>query len=449
MVDQNVLAFVEEEMRKCMKCGNCQAVCPVYKETKTEASVARGKIQLAAAVLKGELELTPEFGDKMFKCLLCKTCMSLCPCGVQVDKVVMAAREEIARKKGLHPLKKVIFRVLKNPAIFDLGLTAGSHFQGLLFKKSPVGKGNSPRFPVGLDMKRVIPGIKRQSLKNRFKEVVPAATGSVTPKLDGRKIKRVAFYTGCTINHMFTDVGKSVVEVLTRNGLEVVIPKKQHCCGTPVFAHGDTKTAREMAISNISVFEAASVDAVIIACGTCTSAWKHYFPDWLKGTPEYDRAVQMDKKTFEITDFLMKLEGFNNNLGKVNMKVTYHDSCHLTRELGIRNQPRELIRKIPGVELIEMKHPDRCCGGAGSFSLMYYDISLGILEKKMNDAKATGADYIMTGCSGCRMQLIDGIARFNADAGILHPIQALDMAYKAWDKENSDATQKSLKAAVG
>lgn len=438
MADQNVLRFVEEEMRKCMKCGNCQAVCPVYKETKTESNVARGKIQLAESVLKGELEVTSEFGDKMFKCLLCKTCMSKCPCGVQVDKIIMAAREEIARKKGLHPVKKAIFRILKNPGLFDFAINTGGRFQGLLFKKNSDGIGARPRFPVGLDMKRVIPGIKKKSLKNQLPEVIPAAKGTQVPVIDGKPIKRVAFYTGCTINHMFTGVGKSVVNVLTSNGIEVVLPRRQHCCGTPVYAHGDTKTAREMALSNIEVFENAGVDAIVIACGTCTSAWKHYYPEWLKDTPDASRAVQAKDKTFEITEFLLKLENVMSLAGEVDMKVTYHDSCHLTRELGIKNQPRELLKNIPGVEFIEMKNPDRCCGGAGSFSLMYYDVSLGILEKKMGDVKRTGADYLLTGCSGCRMQLLDGTARFDAGVMVLHPVEVLDMAYKARQQEKAE-----------
>lgn len=446
MADQNVLRFVEEEMRKCMKCGNCQAVCPVYKETKTESGVARGKIQLAASVLKGELEVTSEFGDKMFKCLLCKTCMSNCPCSVQVDKIIIAAREEIARQKGLHPVKKAIFRILKHQGLFDFSISAGSRFQGLLFRRTSDGIGASPRFPVGLDMKRVIPGIKKKSLKSQMQEVTPAVMGTKAPIIDGKQIKRVGFYTGCTINHMFTGVGKSVVNVLTSNGMEVVIPKRQHCCGTPVFAHGDTKTAREMAQSNIAVFEEAGVDAIIVACGTCTSALMHYYPMWLEDTPDASRAAEMRDKTFEITDFLLKIDNVTRNTGEVNMKVTYHDSCHLTRELGIRNQPRELLKGIPGVELVEMKKPDRCCGGAGSFSLMYYDVSLGILERKIEDVKGTGADYLLTGCSGCRMQLLDGTARFNAGVMVLHPVEVLDMAYKARQQEGAEVKVRRKRA---
>lgn len=435
MTKVDALQIVREEMKKCMKCGNCQAVCPIYQETKSEANVARGKIKLAEAVLKGELELTPGFNDKMFKCLLCKTCMENCPCGVQLDRVVLAAREAVAEEKGLHPVKKAIFQVLKRPAVFDLGLKVGGHFQGLAFKRRPDGIGCTPRFPVGLDMKRVIPKIRTRSVKDSFPPVIPARPtgdikgGNVKPKM------RVAFFTGCTINHMFTDVGKAVVEVLTRNGVEVVIPQMQHCCGVPVFAHGDLKTAREMALSNISIFEKAEVDGVIVACGTCTSAWKHNFPDWLKDTPHYEKALSWGEKTFEITDFLLHRIDLNENLGRVPMKVTYHDSCHLNRELGITQAPRELIKKIPGVELVEMKNPGRCCGGAGSFSLLYYDLSLGILEKKMADARATGADSILTGCSGCKMQLEDGAARFFPGVKIMHPVQLLEMAYRRYDQE--------------
>lgn len=441
MQEFNALEMVQEELRKCMKCGNCQAVCPVYRETRNEGSVARGKIKMAEALLKGELEVTEKFTEKMFQCLGCMTCMSICPCGVKLDKVVFAARAHIARTKGLHPLKKVIFQVLKRPGIFDLGLKVGSRFQGLAMKKTPEGSTSTPRFPVGLDMKRVIPRIKTTMLKDLLPEVISPANG-------GKPKMRVGFYTGCTINHMFTEVGQAVVEVLTKNGIEVVIPKNQHCCGTPVFAHGDTVTAQEMAISNMKAFEDAKVDAVIVACGTCTSAWKHYFPNWLEKTTHHQKAVEFQNKTYEITEFLTKVINMDQNLGRVDMKVTLHDSCHMNRELGLLAEPRNLLKSIPGVELVEMKNPQACCGGAGSFSLMYYDISLGILEKKMNDAASTGADYLMTACSGCRMQLIDGTARFNPQQKVMHPVEVLNLSYKVAEQEKRDSTPKADAAAA-
>lgn len=420
MNKQEILARVEEEIHKCMKCGNCQAVCPVYKETNLEGGVARGKIQLAAALLKGDLEYTKSLQDKFQVCLTCKACNANCPCGVKVDEIILATRAALAKECGINLIKKVAFAALKKPGLFDFGLKLGGRLQGFGLKHQ---KENiySPRFPVGLDMRRVFPSLAKQTFRDSVQEVNKANN----PKY------KVAFFTGCVTNYIYSDVGQAAVNVLTNNQVEVIVPKEQHCCGAPVLIHGDRATAKEMGKSLVKIFYKLDVDALITPCGTCGESFKHNYLELLGDDHEYGKmAKELSEKTYDISEFLIDKVKINpKKLKPVNMKVTYHDPCHLVRGMNVSRQPRELLKMIPGLEFVEMKKPDRCCGGAGSFSLTHYDLSMNIHKAKNDDIKSTGAEALITGCGSCRMQIEDGLFQAKMNLPVLHTIELLSRAY--------------------
>lgn len=418
---------IRSEVERCMKCGNCTAVCPVYKEDTTEAGVARGKIALAQAVLDGKLELNQSVIDRMSNCLICMSCMTNCPCRVKFDKIALAMRAEMKRKKGLHPIKKVIFGTLKRPALFDLGLKIGSRFQPLIFKHHADINANSPRFPMGLDMKRIVPPLA----KTPFRDAVPE-----TIKVD-KPVKRVAFFTGCSLNYMSPEIGHSLVNVLKENNVEVVVPKGQHCCGLVVWASGDIETARDMARSNIDIMDKYDVDAIVVACGSCGGSWKHGFHEVLAEDPVYSKKAEAyTTKTYDISEFLTKVVPIDRaKLGNVDVTITYHDSCHLKKGANVFVEPRNLLNSIPGLIFNEMKKPDACCGGGGSFSITNYDMSMKINKRKIEDINGTGAKVVITGCPGCRMHIADGINRFGNKQEVLHTMQVLDQAYQNGKKK--------------
>jgi glycolate oxidase iron-sulfur subunit len=422
MNKHQALLKVEEEMHKCMKCGNCQAVCPIYKETKKESSVARGKIQLAYAVLKGELDYNEAIEERFALCLTCKACNANCPCGVEVDKIVLAARAAIANNKGLPTIKKSIFSVLKHPGLFDFSLKMGSKFQGLVFKKKKEGRYN-PRFPIGLDTSRVMPPLAKETFRDSVEELTKAE----------KPQKRVAFFTGCVVNYMYTNFGHATMNVLKENNVEVIVPKEQHCCGAPVLIHGDIATATEMAKSHLDIFSKLDVDHIIMVCGTCGEAFRHNYLDLVENDPEYlAKAQAIAEKSLDISEFLTKVIQIDPaKLGEVPMKITYHDPCHLVRGLGVSKQPRELLKAIPGVEFTEMKNPARCCGGSGSFCLTHYDLSLDIFKQKAQDIQGTNTDFVVTGCGSCTMQIENGLEQHNLPHQVFHTIELLDKAYKA------------------
>ncbi|BCV22927.1 (Fe-S)-binding protein [Moorella sp. Hama-1] len=412
------LTLVEEEMVKCMKCGNCQAVCPLYKETLREAAVARGKVQLTYAYLHGEIPASHSLAEKLLFCLTCMACVANCPSGVRVDQVVLAARAAMVREKGLPWLKKVIFQGLKRPWLFDTALKTGRHFQSLALRYRPEIQRCHPRFPIGLELRRVLPPLAKRTLKEEF----PVVNRPAQPRA------RAAFFTGCLENYIYTDIGRAVVNVLLANDIEVIIPREQHCCGIPTLVHGDVATAQEMAVSNLQIFQGYKFDYLVTACATCGEAWKEFYPRLLDKDPQGAAAREMAGRTRDINELLVEID-YRRPEGSLPLQVTYHDPCHLVRGQGISRQPRQILRSIPGVELIEMKNADRCCGSAGSFSLTNYDMSMQVQAHKVAAIKATGAGTVVTSCPACRMQLEDGLAQAGLPPRVLHVVQVLEQAY--------------------
>lgn len=421
--DKELLNDLQDALANCMKCGNCMAVCPIYKETGRESSVARGKLALMEAVLKGALPISSAFDTVMGKCLNCKSCTSKCPCGVKADELILRGRQAAVKSRGLHPIKKNVFRLLRNRQLFDFALKMGGTFGPLTFKKIPGKMAAVSRFPMpGMDASRATAPISPSPLRSQYPEVIPVAN----PKM------KVGFFTGCTINYMYTDVGEAVINVLKENNVEIVIPKTQHCCGTPVYVSGDIDLAKEMAKKTIETFENYQVDYIIGACGSCTEALKEY-PHWLQDDKEWQaRAEKIAKKTFEISEFLVDVLDFRKDtLGPVNATVTMHDPCHMVRGLKVTKQPRAVLKAIPGLKFVEMKDCDRCCGSGGSFSLANYELSRKINDKKVANIAGTKADIVATSCGTCRMHLQDGILQNQMNQDVVHTVQLLDKAYRA------------------
>lgn len=419
--DTTLLRDIDDALANCMKCGNCQAGCPIYSETKKEFSVARGKISLMQAVLSGKLPISEEFDSIMGMCLNCKTCSANCPCGVKADDLILRGRNAAVKARGLHPVKSTVFKLLSNRPLFNAALRMGGMFGWLTFKDIPDKNAVFSRFPVpGMDPNRATAPLASTPLRSEYPEVI---------KVAGAK-RRVAFFTGCTINFMYTDIGKATIEVLKENGNEVVLPGKQHCCGTPVHVAGCFDLANEMAKHNIEVFESYDVDYIVGSCGSCVEALRDY-PKWLKDEPEWQaRAQKLSDKVREISQFLVETGYRTDNLGNINKTVTMHDPCHMIRGLKVTEQPRQVLKSIPGLNFVEMKEHDRCCGSGGSFCMSHYELSRQINDRKCQNIEATHADYVCASCPSCRMHITDGIVQNHLPQVAYHPVQLLAEAYR-------------------
>lgn len=422
------LQAVRAELDKCMHCGNCMAVCPVYNTNKIETGVARGKIGIAEAILAGELELDdPKVVDVLFNCLVCKSCMQSCPTKVNFDRIMLALRSAIVKKNGLPWLKAAIFGMLKNPEMFDRGMKIGAALQNIAFR-SDGQKAISPRSPfafvgkaVGFDGNRLLPELAKEPLRDRIQEKidVPDAT------------TKVAFFTGCSLNYFYPETGQDVIEVLKENKVSVTIPKKQSCCGIPVFVHGDTETVRTLAKRNIDVMDDTGAEFIITGCGSCGGAWQHEYMEVLKGDPVYGpKAAYWSARTFDVSTFLVDKLNYRRPEGNVDAVVTYHDSCHLKKTMKVAREPREILKNIPGITFKEMAAPDACCGSGGSFVLTHFETSTKIAQKKVDDVNHTGAKTVATGCPACMMQLLDNVQRFGRGQAVKHFVSLLAESYR-------------------
>lgn len=423
------LAIVQEELDKCMKCGNCMAVCPVYGADKIESAVTRSKITVAQAILAGDLELDdPQVYEMLFNCLVCKSCMTNCPTKVNFDRIMLALRAALVRKNGLPWLKKAIFSTLKHPKFFDAGLRVGAAMQGLAFKSEKGGKAISPRAPfakvgapIGFDGDRQMPSISITPLRDRVPEIVRAAGSTL----------KVAFFTGDSLNYFYPDAGKDLIDVLTANNVEVHIPKGQNCCGVPVLVHGDIETVRTLAKNNIDTFEATGCDYLITGCGSCGGAWQHDYVELLAKDPVYGpKAKHWAERTYDISTFLTKVIKLREPKGRIDKTVTYHDPCHLKKSMKVFAEPREILKSIPGLTFKEMAAPDACCGSGGSFVLSHYETSSAIGKKKAEDIQRTQADTVSTGCPACMMQLLDNVNRCGGQQDVVHYISLLAESYR-------------------
>jgi glycolate oxidase iron-sulfur subunit len=414
----------ERDLGQCMKCGFCTFWCPVYQEERIESSVARGKNMMVRALLAGDLEYTKEYAERLNKCTLCMTCTANCPAKANIPNVIVAARADKVKAKGINFPYNIVYRwLLPRRRLFGNVVRFASWFQGIFLPRTQGTIRHLSMFLSALGKGRHIPQIAPRFLR----QMVPVVNKPTVAEDRGMK---VGYFTGCMTDFVFPEVGKKIINFLARQGVEVVVPRDQGCCGAPVFlGAGDLATGRKLADTNVKAF--ADFDYVVADCATCSSAMKDYVK-FLADTPERQEAyAKFAEKINDITEFLVDVLKLPSSAYRAvpeakGKKVTWHDPCHLNRHMGITRQPREILKSIPDIEYVEMPNADRCCGMAGSFSIYFYDVSKKIADKKMEGIEATGADIVVTDCPGCEFQLIDTTMRHDSPVKVMHIMELLE-----------------------
>jgi glycolate oxidase iron-sulfur subunit len=375
-----------------------------------------------AKAIEGELDLTRNFKDHMYRCLDCLACNDICPVGIKPADLCLEARYAIHQATPVPPLKPILFQgVFPHTGLLELLTKPVALYERTGLRRAANGVGVTKVLPSQLrDMERMLPQkLPLRGTRHQLPDVVVAR---------GERRAHIAYFLGCVQGVMMAEGCKATVEVLAENGCDVVIPENVKCCGMPMVGYGFKDEARDMARHNIDLLLGLKVDAIVTDCATCGSSLKEY-PHWLASDPEYaERAQQFAAKVRDISEFLVEI-GIRPPKGQVNARVTYHDPCHLCRAQGIREQPREMLRAA-GVELVEMEGADTCCGSAGTQLITHYHTSVGVLETKMDRVSATEAEIIASGCPGCQMQLTVGVKRRGLDAKVVHPSQLLAQAYR-------------------
>ncbi|WP_456341867.1 (Fe-S)-binding protein [Thermovibrio sp.] len=399
MEEKKILGITDELLEKCVRCGSCRQVCPVFNVTHEEPSVARGKIFLADMVNKGKVKLNKEIAGFFNLCTTCLRCAEICPVMVDYERIIISARAFAAKEVGLSPEKKAAIKLFSNRELLE---TVGKLTAPLtkLFTKNSKSPGNR-LLPVKLPKlgKVLIPQIKPKPFNSKDK-IFPAK---------GEEKGKVLFFTGCMFNNFYTETAENTVKVLNALGYTVFVPREQYCCGAPAFFAGDLETFSKMKEKNLRGFANTEVDFCITACATCGHVLKK----------EYSELPFPVKELIEV--LFENLEEIGKWKYPEKLKVTWHHPCHIVRGQKIpRSYPVDVLKVLQNVEFVPMEEADNCCGMGGSFKLSHPQISREIQLKKARNTDKTGADAVLTECPGCVMNIAEGLERIDSRVKSLH-----------------------------
>ena len=236
---------------------------------------------------------------------------------------------------------------------------------------------------------------------------------------------RVSLFVTCLIDQLWPAVGSSAVEVLRRAGCEVVFDARQTCCGQPAFNTGYRNEARRLARRFIEIFEEGNADAIVSPSGSCTAMARHFHELFADDEPWRKRAEAIAARTYEFGSFLVDVLGIDDVGASFKGRVTWHDACHGLRDLGVREEPRRLIRNVRGAEFVELVNADACCGFGGTFSVKYPEISVAILDNKIDAIEKAGVRAVVSADASCLMQIGGRLTRKGSKARVMHLAELL------------------------
>lgn len=422
-----------EALVKCVHCGLCLNECPTYRANGLEPDSPRGRLYLIRAVSEGTLPVTDDVVDHLQKCLVCRACETACPSNVQFGQVMEAARHQLLESHSTPKrrfLSWLAFRQLfPYPSRLKL---VGKALR--LYQHSPM-----PLVTDLLTRWKLLPRrlsvMEKMSprLSDRFFEIPP------TERVPARGERRhtVGMVSGCIMPLAFAETNDATVRVLTANGCDVILPRAQRCCGALAAHSGDGDASADLARANIDAFDAFGfdkLDSIIINAAGCGAQLKQY-GHMLHDDPRYaERAARFAAKVEDISEFLARV-GLTAPLGEVNRTVTYQDACHLYHGQKIRTEPRELLYSIPGLDLVEMRDSQRCCGSAGIYNIVQPEMSMEVLDAKMENVLATGTDCVVAGNPGCLLQLNLGLKQAGHEPAAIHLVDLLDESIQKGERQ--------------
>jgi glycolate oxidase iron-sulfur subunit len=387
----------------------------------------RGRIYQMIQVERGRLPLGESFVRHIDLCLDCRACETACPSGVEYGKLVEVARGQIEKYYKRPPLtallrKLFFYELLPYRQRLEMAGKILRFYQRSGLERLVLASRLLKLLPWSLDrVAGLAPRMEKPFFTERLGTVVPAV---------GTRRYRVAFFAGCIANLSFARLNDATLRVLAKNGCEVVIPAEQGCCGALHVHAGIRDLARELAKRNIRAFLADGFDAVITNAAGCGSVLKEYPLLFQEDDRDYFEPAQaFSGKLRDVTEFLAGID-FNKEFAVTRVRATYQDSCHLGHAQRIRSAPRKLLAAVPGLELIELKESEICCGSAGIYNVVHNDLAEKLLQNKMRRIEETKAELILTANPGCLLQLRAGVSRAGGERRVLHVVELLDEAYR-------------------
>ncbi len=409
----------------CVHCGFCLPTCPTYLVLGNEMDSPRGRIWLIRSAAEGKIAIADSFAKHMNLCLLCRACETACPSGVKFGFLMEAARGQVERHYQYSPADRR-FRDLILHTFTDLGRLRT--ISGLLrfYQRSGLqtlvrASGILRAFGRLGQAEALLPTVPDPRLRTELPEILPAR---------GEKRGRAGLLTGCVQRFFFSHVNSATARVLSENGYEVVVPRDQGCCGSLLVHEGEREQAKQLARRTIDTFEQAGVDVVVVNAAGCGSVMKEYW-ELLHGDPVYaEKATAFSRKVRDVSQLLAQVP-LNGRLRPLSLTVTYHDACHLAHGQKVRQEPRTILKAIPGLQLVELKESDVCCGSAGIYNLLYPDLAQQFLDRKIERITETGAAVVVSGNPGCTLQIEKGLKERGLKIRVLHPVELLDWSYRA------------------
>ncbi len=399
-----------DAVQSCVHCGFCLDACPTYGELGQEMDSPRGRIVLMKQALEGTLPWA-DTQPHIDRCLGCLACEPACPSGVSYRDLISPFRalaQKNFRRTPMEKLRrKLAFVTIPYPARFRVAAFAGK---------------------IGKALRPLVPRALRPMIDLVPDSIPPAEHWPVVSPACGERRARVALLSGCAQQVLAPDINTATIEVLTRNGVEVVVPPSQGCCGGLAWHTGDLSAAQNFARRNLDAFP-ADVDAILTNAAGCGSAM-HEYHLVLRGTPDEARADAFRHRVVDVSVFLAKLglrESFPAAAGLT--KIAYHDACHLANAQGVRREPRSLLRAIPGAEILELANAHLCCGSAGTYNLDEPEIAGSLGEQKARAVIDTGASVVASGNIGCLTQLQAHLKKSGSTVRVRHTMQVLRDAY--------------------
>lgn len=414
-----LLAELDDQLITCMRCGFCQAVCPLYGQTGREADVARGKLALLDGLAQEMLRDAAGVRERLGRCLLCGACAAHCPSGVKVLDIFLKARALLTGYLGLSPAQKLVFRgLLSRPALFNRLLALAAPWQALLARPADE--------LLGTSCSRLVSPFGPR----HFRRLAPKPLHWLVPELHiapGASGLRVGFFVGCLIDKLYPAVGSAALKVLAHHGVGVELPDLQACCGMPALSAGESLTFHRLLAHNLARFRPERFDYLLTACATCAATIRHMWPlmgrDLTAAQQAQVRALA--DKTRDVSQFLVEtgLAAGGPAAAEGGRLVTYHDPCHLHNSLGVTAQPRQVLAASRGWRLREMAAPDSCCGMGGSFSLHHYELSAAMGRRKLENVVASGCEAVATSCPACMLHISDMLSQAGERVAVKHVLE--------------------------
>jgi glycolate oxidase iron-sulfur subunit len=408
---------------QCEHCGRCLEVCPTYEALRTETMSARGRWDLIAGVVSGELKPGPRYYESLSLCLNCMACSAMCPKGVDVEHLVREARAGFPRNPVDDLLKRIVFSgVLLNRSVMRGLIRFLAGVRAFLPQGAADLSRHLPLFISDLLNGFAIPRMADASLFKRFPERVPAA-------MDVDWKGEITYFVGCFNALVDTAPAEAVIRVLAHNGYDLRIPRGQTCCAAPMLFSNDEAMTRRVMGKNLRTLRGEG--HVLVSCATCGSMLRKEYPAVAarEGARISDLAAELARRTIDFAQLLAMTREVRPGRIPVRQRATIHDPCDLARGQGVSREIRQILAAVPGLEIVEMDHPDRCCGGGGTYSISHPDLAREIGRLKAQQILKTEASLVVTGCPGCILQIQRVLANEGLDLPVVHPAEVLAFSY--------------------